>query len=214
MSGGISDRAAMAFGRQLSSPSGLGGQLVGLAMRIANRRPTRALIEALDVLPEHFVLDIGCGDGSMLQQIGQVAWRCGMDTSETMLDSSRRCLKVDIARGYVGLCRGDMLDLPFGPQSFDRFVVSNVLYFCRDVPRLIAECRRAARPRAKLGIYVTSAETMAKWRFAGPATHRHFSASQLEQELEASGVAERDRRIMPFALPAGARGLIAIVSLN
>src|SRR4029078_5684692 len=87
MSGGISDRAAMAFGRQLSSPSGLGGQLVGLAMRIANRRPTRALIEALDVLPEHFVLDIGCGDGSMLQQIGQVAWRCGMDTSETMLDS-------------------------------------------------------------------------------------------------------------------------------
>lgn len=188
--------------------------MVGAAMRLFNRRPTRALIEALDIRPDHHVLDIGCGDGSTLEAVGPVALRCGVDRSETMLASSRRRLGSEMARSLVSIRLGDMLDLPFGPYSFDRFIVSNVLYFCRDVPRLVAECRRTARPGAKLGIYVTSAGTMAKWRFAGPATHRHFSQSQLAEELEAAGIDASRRQILQLDLPARVEGLIAIVSLD
>jgi len=214
MLAGIPARAAIALGRQLSNPSGLSGRLLAVAMRVVNRRPTRALIDALDIRADHFVLDIGCGDGSTLQAVGRAAWMCGIDASDTMLESARQRLKTEVADGRLSIRHGDMLDLPFGPNSFDRYIASNVLYFCRDVPRLIAECRRTARPGAKLGIYVTAAETMAKWRFAGGETHRHFSQSQLDQELEAAGITNAAYAVNPIALPAGAKGLVAIVDLD
>lgn len=65
-----------------------------------------------------------------------------------------------------------------------------------------------------LGIYVTAAESMAKWRFAGSATHRHFSRRQLESELRASGVGPADFVVDLLILPGEIEGLLAVVRLD
>lgn len=183
-------------------------------MRIANRRPIRALIDALEIGAGHRVLDVGCGDGSTLAAIPHASQRCGIDQSGTMLAIAGRRLREAIATGHVSLHQGDMLELPFEADRFDRIIASNMLYFCRDVPAFIDECRRVARPGALLGIYVTSAASMAKWRFAGPATHRHFTRQELESELESARVDAARRRILQLALPAGIEGLIAVARLS
>jgi ubiquinone/menaquinone biosynthesis C-methylase UbiE len=209
----FADRAAQAVGRQLSHPSGLGGRLVGTVMGIANRRPMRALIDALDIQPESRVLDVGCGNGIALAAVPETTWCCGIDRSTTMLATARKRLHRAIAKGRVDLRRGDMLALPFVPNRFDRIIASNILYFCEDVPAFVSECRRVARPEALLGIYITSARSMAKWRFAGASTHRHFTRQQLEAELQSAGVGIGDRKISSIELPGGIEGLIAVARL-
>lgn len=207
----LADRVALAVGRQLANPDGLGGRVVGALMRLANRRPTRALLRALDIRSEHRLLDIGCGDGVALKKARKAALRCGIDRSNTMVDSARRRLRRDIATGRALVQVGDMSRLPFHAGAFDRILASNVLYFCKDIPAFVAECRRVARAGARLGIYVTDWESMAGWRFAGPATHRHFGEQDLRRELRTAGVAEQDLDITPLALPGRITGLIAVV---
>ena len=208
------DRVAEAAGRQLAQPSGVGGRIASAVMHAANRRPTQSLLAELEIPPEHHVLDVGCGNGAALAALPDVRWRCGIDQSETMLEIAGRRLRRDIEQGRVHLCRGDMLALPFSANSFDRIIASNVLYFCSDIPAFINECRRVARAGALLGIYVTSAASMEKWRFAGPATHRHFSQRAIEIELEQSNVDQESRSITQLALPGGVEGLIAVVRLK
>lgn len=212
--GAQADRFAEAIGRQLAHPFGIGGCLVGVIMRVANRRPTRALIEALDIGAEHHVLDVGCGDGTTLASIPHAASRCGIDQSEAMLTIAGRRLRGAIAMGSVSLYSGDMLELPVESCKFDRIIASNLLYFCRDVPTFVSECRRVAKPGALLGIYVTSAASMAKWRFAGPATHRHFTREELERELGEAQVDAGNRTIRILSLPGGIEGFIAVARLS
>ena len=202
-----------AVGRQLANPSGVGGRLVGAIMRVANKAPTEALIEALHIDASHRVLDIGCGDGTALAAVPQAAFRSGIDRSETMLSIAAKTLRRPLRDGRASLVQGDMMRLPYEANSFDRLMASNVLYFCQDVPSFIAGCRRVARPGALLGIYVTAAESMAKWRFAGSATHRHFSRHDLEGDLRASGVSRADFEIDVMILPGEIEGLLAVVRL-
>lgn len=209
----LSDRIALAIGAQLANPTGMGGRLIGAVMRLANRRPTRELLKALDIKSSHHVLDVGCGDGSALAALGHAERRCGVDRSETMLEVAARRLRRPREEGRVWLRRGDMRRLPVEANGFDRIIASNLLYFCDDVPAFITECRRVARPGAVLGIYVTAADSMAGWRFAGPQTHRHFTRAQLQHELDRAGVAAADRDIMVVQLPGRIRGLVALVQL-
>lgn len=202
-----------AIGRQLSNPSGLGGIIAAAVMRVANRRPTRELIRALDVCSHHRVLDVGCGDGSTLASLHHAAWRSGVDRSGTMVAMASRRLRRGIRTGHVAIELGDFQHLPFASASFDRIIASNILYFCDDVPAFIDECRRIARPDAVLGIYVTAAESMAGWRFAGPQTHRHFTAVDLHQEFDRAGVAHADRDVIGVSLPGQIQGLVALVQL-
>jgi len=210
----ILDRANRAIGRQLSNPHGVGGRLVGAAMRYANRWPTRALIDAMDIRPEHRVLDVGCGDGSALAAVPHARLRCGVDRSETMLAVAKARLRRSIHEGRVKLTFGDMMELPVETGGYDRIVASNILYFCEDVPAFIEECRKVAAPGALLGIYVTAAASMAKWRFASRLTHRHFTRAELDKELDRAGAAPEKRTLIELPLPGDVEGLIALVQLS
>jgi ubiquinone/menaquinone biosynthesis C-methylase UbiE len=183
-------------------------------MRLANRQPSHAVIEALDIQPLDRVLDIGCGDGSMIAAMPAAAHTCGLDSSATMIDAARVRNRDAVISGRVSFLHGDMMALPFPPKSFDKIAASNVLYFCADVPALIHECRRVSTPGATLVIYVTSAESMRRWRFASYATHRHFTPLQLEQELARAGVSSDILRIDRLSLPGGIEGLVARVNLD
>lgn len=208
------DRAALGIGRQLALPSGLAGRLVGAAMHFANRRPTDALIEAVAVRRGERVLDIGCGDGSLLAALPQASFRAGIDRSPLMVGRTRRRLSGALAEGRAMVREADMLRLPFGAHAFDRLFASNILYFCSDVPALLAECRRVARPGASLGIYVTAAESMRDWRIASHKTHRHFTADTLVAELAEAGIAGASACVREVQVTAKITGLLAVVPLR
>lgn len=211
---GLADRAGRAIGQQLACPTGTAGRAIGQLMRVANRRPTRALLASMDIRATDRVLDVGCGDGTLLRQIGSCGWRCGIDRSPTMVAAARRQLRGLIRDGRADVREGDMVRLPFGTGAFDRIIASNVLYFCADVPAFVLECRRVARRGALLGIYVTDSSSMATWRFAQEATHRHFDAASLRRDLRAAGIADQAIEIQPLHLPGSVLGLIVTARIQ
>jgi SAM-dependent methyltransferase len=210
----VFDGVGLRVGRQLAHPSGLVGRLLGRAMHTLNRVPLQRLLEALDIQSGDRVLDIGCGDGSAIALMPQSCTVIGLDQSATMISAARRRLRREVASGRVSLVRGDMTQMPFDAHQFDRIAAANVLYFCKDVPAFLAECRRILRPGGRLAIYVTSGESMRRWRFARPATHRLFSKLDLVREFEQVGITREDRRIERVPLPGGLYGLVATASLR
>lgn len=207
-------RAGLAIGRQLRHPSGAGGCLLGYVMRLANRKPIAAVVQALDLQPTDRVLDIGCGDGSAIAAMRRAGRIAGLELSDAMIAATWIRNRAAIRSGRVSLRKGDMMALPFGPRAFDKFAAINILYFCEDVPAFIAGVRRIARPGARLAIYVTAAESMRRWSFASPATHRHFTGEQLERELDEAHVAAVDRRVEQIDLPGGLTGLVATARID
>ncbi len=183
-------------------------------MRFANRLPNQAILAVLDPLPEQTVLDLGCGDGTLIASLPPSVWSIGIDRSEAMIAVARRRNGKAVRVNRCRLLTSDILDLPLDDGSVDRIVASNVLYFCRDVPRLITECRRVARPGARLIIYVTAEATMRNWRFACAATHRHFSATTLMTELHKASIDPQDISLTRMRLPANVQGLLAVIRLS
>jgi len=182
-------------------------------MRWANRTPSRLLVEALGIRAHHRVIDIGCADGTVLAGLRSIAYRAGVDQSDAMVLDARRRLSIAISTGRASVLQGDMLFLPFPDHSFDRIIASNVLYFCKDVPAFLAECRRIGRDGARLGIYVTSKSSMARWPFATTATHRHFDQADLEEAFVAAGFKREACSVDEVSLTGGIKGLVAIVEL-
>lgn len=176
--------AAHALGRQLASPSGIAGSIVGVAMGLLNARPTRLVIDAAEISADHHVLDAGCGGGQALALVApRCAHACGFDASPLMVEQARARNRHAIAAGRVYIQRGRFDDVPFPSGSFDRIIAANVAYFWTDFGKVMAEFARLLRPGGRVAIYVTAAESMRNWRFAQTGTHRLFDRASLAAAL-------------------------------
>ena len=76
--------------------------------------------------------------------------------------------------------------------------------------RDISEVYRVLRSGGRLVIYVTSRDTMQKWPFAGPDTHRTFDAHDLADFLVSAGFRRSHIIITNAELALGVKGLIAV----
>lgn len=96
-----------------------------------------ALLDLADLAPEHHVLDVGCGTGSLAisasRRLGGGSV-FGTDVSESMLARARGKAR---RRGRnVAFRKADACDLPFETDSFDRVLMTTVLH-------MVAPSRRA-----------------------------------------------------------------------
>ncbi|MGB5269504.1 MAG: class I SAM-dependent methyltransferase, partial [Eudoraea sp.] len=97
------------------------------------------------------VLDIGCGDGVLLVELGQRGANVvGLDASRAMLEAARKRAseqKTDVALG-LGLAE----HLPFADQSFDVVVAVTILCFVAEAEQTFTEIGRVLRPGGRLVI--------------------------------------------------------------
>jgi SAM-dependent methyltransferase len=207
----VTERMWHAFGCQLRNPSGAAGSIVGWLMAWINDEPNRLTIDALDPRPGETVLELGFGPGWGLRTIAARGARVyGVDQSARMLVQARRMNEVAISRGRMVLVRGPFSPLPWIDEMFHKVLLVNVVYFFDADGRDISEVYRVLRAGARLVIYVTSRETMEKWPFAGPATHRTFDARDLANLLENAGFRRSHITITHADLALGVKGLIAV----
>jgi SAM-dependent methyltransferase len=196
-----------ALARQLAHPTGVGGLLLGKAMDIANRRPTRRAIALLAPQDGENVLDAGCGTGRAL---GQVLARAdchasGLDPSERMLADARRHLGT---RAELRL--GTIESQAFGQRRFDAVLALNVLYFARDDGAMGRALRAMLAPGGRLVAYVTARETMEGWGFTRAGYHRLYSAEELAGFFTEAGFAPSKLTITREPVGFGAIGLFAV----
>ena len=113
--------------------------------------PIFRLDKNLILKPEHRVLDIGCGSGSLLRVLAaRVAFDrapVGIDASREMLERGRADASGD-GGSPIGLIGASATRMPFAADSFDIATCSYVLKHLDDagLSRLLAELLRVLKP--------------------------------------------------------------------
>jgi ubiquinone/menaquinone biosynthesis C-methylase UbiE len=116
------------------------------------------LLELLQPRPEELILDVGCGTGVFtLNVLGFGPRMTGLDISYPMLRRAELKLK-----GFpFQAVAGDMKDLPFADESFDKVVSMTALEFIVDGQAAIQDLLRVAK---KGGVVVaTTLNSLSPW---------------------------------------------------
>jgi len=200
-----------ALGAQLQYPSGIVGSLVGWFMAVVNDEPNRLAVGALELEPADRVLELGFGPGRGIRAIaarvtdGQVF---GIDQSERMVRQATNINQAAVTKGRVVLLQGPFSPLPWIDFTFNEILLVNVAYFFNPDGQAMAEVYRVLKLRGRVVVYVTSRETMSRWPFSGPETHRLYDRDELSDLLQAAGFRAADIEIQDLQLPLGIKGLL------
>lgn len=111
-----------------------------LPVRAVERARTRRIVQMLDALPHHRILEVGVGAGNVLDEV-PTGTRFGLDLSSSILRDARLRLA-----SRATLLRGDAALLPFRDGAFDRVLSSEVLEHLPDPGAAVAELARVTRP--------------------------------------------------------------------
>ena len=179
-----------AIGRQLREPSGVGGWLAGHAMRLANGRPTRIAVAALDIRPGNVVVDLGCGTGDAVPALLKAAEGGAVHG----IDHAAAMVRRAAARHPRAMFHSATFDrLSFEDATIDRILATNVAYFWTEPGPILAEIARVLRPEGKVAIYVTDGTALARIGLRADATRRSFRTGDLERMLGPRAVVGRVR---------------------
>jgi len=94
------------------------------------------------------VLDIGCGDGGLIETVAPQSHYTGIDISPTQLNYFRKQLPLirETHTGKITLVEHDVSSLPFPSGSFDLTLACDVLEHVLDPKKVIREIKRVLKP--------------------------------------------------------------------
>ena len=104
-------------------------------------------------LPDHRVLDLGCGAGfdTLLaaQMVGPNGKVIGVDMTPQMIVKARNNAE-SLGLMNVEFFLGEIEDLPLPDASFDLVISNGVFNLCPDKPRVLGEVFRVLKPGGRL----------------------------------------------------------------
>ena len=152
---------------QYGHPKGIVGRILGEQMVRQHVPETAWTISLLNIQPEDQILELGFGAGRAIELVAAqvpLAQVSGVDISQAMLRAARHRNASAINAGRVTLHHGDLTDLPFPDNQFDKVFSIQTLYFWPDPQRALAEIFRVLKPSGMLVVtlstgMIDSAET-------------------------------------------------------
>lgn len=128
------------------------------------------------------VLDAGSGDGTLAQLLAPRAKSVTcLDRNQKMVEAARmRLAKLKNAT----VCLGDVHDLPFGDESFDRVMLFNILAQAATPTRVVSEAARVLRAGGNLAIVTLAPHDHADVTANYHDIHAGFSPAQLRRMLQ------------------------------
>lgn len=138
------------IGSQFGNPRGFVGAICCVIMNVINRAMYKNTVALVDVSPDDKVLDIGFGNGYLLQLLYNKC-KCdmyGIDISEDMVTAATSRNARASRDGKLHLQWGDCCDLPFDENSFAAVTSINTVYFWNNTEDGLAEIHRVLKPGA------------------------------------------------------------------
>jgi ubiquinone/menaquinone biosynthesis C-methylase UbiE len=125
------------------------------------------------------IIDVGCGTGAILKQLGNPEKNVGIDLAPEAISFCRQ-------RGLNNVQQGDIHALPFPDASFDAVICSSVLYhqWVSDVEGAVREMHRVLRPGGALLIIAPAFPFLHSAHDEAVMTARRFKKGQIRELLE------------------------------
>jgi 2-polyprenyl-3-methyl-5-hydroxy-6-metoxy-1,4-benzoquinol methylase len=113
------------------------GKLGNIQLKSMNKEHTPVSLwglKHLNISPDDVILDIGCGGGMNINRMAQSAKKVyGVDYSIESVNLSKEVNQDLIREGRVEVHEGNVMDLPFGDNSFDIVTAFETVYFWPDI---------------------------------------------------------------------------------
>lgn len=161
------------------------------SLNVSRQVEFQILSEYLNLDPTDMLCDIGCGDGYWSKRFVK-ANDCqvfGIDLNLSRL--------VDARKGYIDsealFLKGDIHELPYKSNSFDKIVSVCVLEHLKDDVQALGEMRRVIKENGILSMTVDSfsypgmSEALKNHHRVNYKVVNYYSYDDLEQKLSASG---------------------------
>src|SRR5947209_18347443 len=125
------------------------------------------------------IVDVGCGTGAILKQLGNPERNVGIDLAPEAISFCRQ-------RGLNNVQQGDIHALPFPDASFDAVICSSVLYhqWVSDVEGAVREMHRILRPGGVLVVNVPAFPFLHSAHDEAVMTARRFRKQEIKRLLE------------------------------
>ena len=154
----------------------------------ANRRTTDYVASLMG--KDDKVLECACGTGMFSVKIApRVKELTATDFSDGMLKRTRtKCRKLE----NISVENGDITNLSFEDNTFDKAVAANVIHLLDDPKKAIGELKRVVKPGGEIIIptYIHFKESKAANLFnkAGAGFKRHFDENSYREFFKALGI--------------------------
>lgn len=179
------------IGSQFGNPRGFVGAVCCVIMNVINRAMYKNTVALVDVSPDDKVLDIGFGNGYLLQLLYNKR-KCdmyGIDISEDMVAAATSRNARASRDGKLHLQIGDCCDLTFDENTFFAVTSINTIYFWNDTAKGLSEIRRVLKPGATFYNVVYTKEWLDKLSYTKKG-FKKFESEELISLGKAAGFAE------------------------
>jgi ubiquinone/menaquinone biosynthesis C-methylase UbiE len=140
---------------QLKHPTGIGGRLVFSVMNRQIRPLYEDVVRLLPLSDSDSVLDIGCGNGNMLNMLaGRSGCNfTGIDISPSAIKGALKRNRRYVKSGRMKFLCQDMSKIPFDDCSFNQIYTINTVYFWENLDVTMAEIQRILKPN---GLFINA----------------------------------------------------------
>ena len=163
---------------QLGHPSGLTGRLILRMLNRVNHKMNTYAAAALEINDHDNVLEIGFGGGALMADIlttPQNIRVTGCDISKLAVKSAERRFRKDPRVRFEHIS-GE--NLPYGDAEFTKVVGINVIYFWKDLPKMMGEIYRVLAEGGRVVLCYSE---------YGPKDGTEFKVGDIESLLRAVG---------------------------
>lgn len=148
---------------QLKKPEGSSGIEMGEVMNDGNKFMNLTSYAKLDLQKGEHLFEIGLGNGKFVSHVLYLQENVkytAIDFSKTMVEAAIEFNKTSIENGIVSISEGDIENIPFTENSFDKICTINTLYFWPNPAENAKELLRVLKPKGKLIMAIRPKETM------------------------------------------------------
>jgi ubiquinone/menaquinone biosynthesis C-methylase UbiE len=141
--------------KHLSAPKGIGGKAVSYVMNRQNRPMYEETIRLLSLSGAETVLDIGCGNGYVLNMIAQRhdGIYTGIDLSESIIKAAINRNRTFVNSGKMVFHCQDLSAMSFAKESFSKAYTINTVYFWNSLDSVMDRISRILKPS---GVFVNT----------------------------------------------------------